>query len=222
MIGAYTIEFWLKLNSEISSGVYEIMHLENNTDKHVIYLQYEYNGGTRRLRFSRDRWLVFGWNAYYNVTLGTSLWHHIAFTRNAGGTANKIFFDGVEVADSGVMDDVAGNTTTGTNIIFGAGYTAATTSVINYANIKIDEIRLWTVDKTASEILANMQIELTGSEPNLVEYLRLNDGSGTTATATVGTNASLVNTPTWSTDIPFIYPLPGGGSPIFFGNTAIA
>jgi hypothetical protein len=51
----------------------------------------------------------------------------------------------------------------------------------------LDEIRLWGVARTAAEIQAAMNTQLTGSAPGLRAYWRLNDGFGLTATDDLGT-----------------------------------
>ncbi len=210
-VSGYSIEMWVKLNSEISSGIYEFFHLENNTSKHTVYCQYEYNAGTRRLTFQEARWVVIGYTARYTVTLGTSNWTHLAFTRTAAGVM-QIYVNGVAVGTTDTADNTTGNTTTNDRCEIGSGATEGTTTRVNYSNARIDELRVWSTVRTAGEILANKSVELTGSETGLVEYIKFNDGSGTTATATTGTNATLVNTPTWSTDVPF----PGSVDSSFF------
>ncbi|MDP5339493.1 MAG: LamG domain-containing protein, partial [Nodularia sp. (in: cyanobacteria)] len=46
---------------------------------------------------------------------------------------------------------------------------------------KISEIRLWNIALKDTEILANSQVYLTGNEPGLVSYHRLDEGSGNEA-----------------------------------------
>jgi len=208
----YTIELWVKLNAEIASGTYEFLRLQNNTAKHVVYLMYEYNSGTRRLNFKQDRWLLAGASAYYTVNLGTTSWHHLAFQKS--GTTLQIYFDGTAVGSTGTVDNNTGDTTTNNDVSFGAAEAIGGSAISNYANAKIDELRIWSVARTAQEIVDNKDKELTGSESNLVEYIKFYNGSGSTATATTGTNGTLTNNPVWSTDVPFI----GTAGGIFFHN----
>jgi hypothetical protein len=42
----------------------------------------------------------------------------------------------------------------------------------------IDEVRVWNTARTQAQIQANMNRTLTGNEPGLVGYWRLDDGSG--------------------------------------------
>ena len=43
----------------------------------------------------------------------------------------------------------------------------------------MDEIRIWRVARTPQQILANMRVVLKPTEPGLVAYYRLSEGSGT-------------------------------------------
>ena len=64
----------------------------------------------------------------------------------------------------------------------------------------LDELRLWSVARTASELQATQTIELTGSELGLRAYWRFNEGSGTTVADTTPGNrpATLFNCPVWT------------------------
>jgi hypothetical protein len=63
----------------------------------------------------------------------------------------------------------------------------------------LDELRLWNVARTLSEIQTTMVTELGGAEPGLVGYWQFNDGTGTSAGASSpGTpSATLINGPVW-------------------------
>ena len=76
---------------------------------------------------------------------------------------------------------------------------------------KIDELRVWSVFRTADQIKANMRVHLKGTEPGLVAYYKFDEGSGlatadatndaTNAAAFVG--ADKMTWPKWvKSDIP--------------------
>ncbi|MBI5762590.1 MAG: thrombospondin type 3 repeat-containing protein [Planctomycetes bacterium] len=83
----------------------------------------------------------------------------------------------------------------------------------NYLDGKIEELRIWNIARSQSDIQSTMNRRLTGLEPGLVAYYRFDEGSGTTATnlATgygVG-NGTLVNGTAWaSSTAPIFAPNP--------------
>lgn len=128
---AFSISLWIKRHSELGSGAQDIFAKEvESTTGGLNWLNYEYNGGTRRLKFSRYDEATTE-NAYFNINLGTD-WHHVVFVYDgasiipyvngiagtsvvsdgtSSGTAygNVLNLGGI-VADgywSGFMDDVA-------------------------------------------------------------------------------------------------------------------
>lgn len=63
---------------------------------------------------------------------------------------------------------------------------------------KIDELRVWSVFRTATEIQANMRVMLKGNEPGLVAYYKFDEGTGTTiadSTGVAANAAQMVTTP---------------------------
>lgn len=86
-----TISLWLKMNTELASGgsVFA-QHFSQTGSKRYINVYYDYNGGTRRIvaAFSSA-------NAFFNGSLGTSNWHHIALVRDVGANTGVIYLDGV-------------------------------------------------------------------------------------------------------------------------------
>lgn len=56
-----------------------------------------------------------------------------------------------------------------------------------------DDLRIWSVAKTGPQLLAAMNSELTGSEPNLVAYFKFNEGipSGNNSSITTLINSAL-------------------------------
>ena len=63
----------------------------------------------------------------------------------------------------------------------------------------LDEVRLWNVVRTQSQVQAAMLSELTGTEPGLAAYWRFNEGTGATVADDSPSNhtATLYNTTTW-------------------------
>jgi hypothetical protein len=86
-------------------------------------------------------------------------WYHVAVTFD--GTNYKLFINGNEVNNN---TDAAGKTPVNTPVNF----------IGNEYNGKMDDVRMWNVARSESEIKADMSKELTGSESNLVAYYPMN------------------------------------------------
>ena len=86
-------------------------------------------------------------------------WFHVAVTFD--GTNYKLFINGNEVNNN---TDAAGYTPVNTPVNF----------IGKDFNGKMDEVRMWNVARSESEIKADMSKELTGSESNLVAYYPMN------------------------------------------------
>jgi hypothetical protein len=68
---------------------------------------------------------------------------------------------------------------------------------------KLDDVRLWSVARSAGEIAAGYRAQLADSPPGLVGNWRFDEGSGATAADPAGSpqNASLKGNASWSTDV---------------------
>ncbi len=103
--------------------------------------------------------------------LGTNAWYHIAGVYD--GSQMKMYING-ELQST---EDVVGEPTAGTGVVVNIGDNPTWPG--RFWNGKLDEIRVWSVARTVTEIQANMSIELTGTEVGLVAYYPMNEGAGT-------------------------------------------
>lgn len=100
-------------------------------------------------------------------------WVHVAVTYNASTGAMRLYRDGSLVASA----TVATSSYTGGNTFVGAWSNNGTAATEAYLGGKIDEVRIWNVVRTQSEIQASMSKELDpASEANLVAYYTFNQG----------------------------------------------
>ena len=66
----------------------------------------------------------------------------------------------------------------------------------------MDEIRVWSTQRSAAELDANFKTGLVGTESGLVHLYRVNDAY--TDNGSAGQNLSAINTPTFeTTNLPF-------------------
>jgi len=127
-------------------------------------------------------------------------WHHLAVTYDGRGGANaaaglSIYVDGVSVPVTRINN---------------AAYVAMENSAASLQigrespsfqqfDGALDEIRIWNLARTASDIQGTMATELSGAEPGLVASWQFNEGSGTTTgdASGAGHPATLFNGAVW-------------------------
>ncbi|MFO8002143.1 MAG: LamG-like jellyroll fold domain-containing protein [Marinilabilia sp.] len=109
-------------------------------------------------------------------TINTNQWNHVAMVyqwdNDAGSSNTSIFVNGEQVALQQETDyQFAGNSDP---VTIGAG-----TNGGSFFNGRIDEVRVWSVARSQTEIQEAMNDGLTGDENGLEAYYTMNDGSGT-------------------------------------------
>ena len=119
-------------------------------------------------------------------------WHHIAFVVDS--TGGKLYVDGV-LDISVTWTGIATVCTCTTNINIGY-YNGTSTPRFNGI---IDEIRMWNIAKSQSDIQRNMNNTIREILPsNLIGYWRLDEGTGTTTVdLTLNNNTGTLTSCTW-------------------------
>lgn len=90
--GPASFSFWLKMKAEIASATYDMIFWYNDTSDVAFNVRYNYNAGTRRVEFIRDKVGIVQQSITTNSTLGTANWHHFVWTYD--GTNVKGYLDG--------------------------------------------------------------------------------------------------------------------------------
>ena len=103
------------------------------------------------------------------VTVSVNVWYHVAVTIN--GSNIKMYINGKQYVSTSLTDSYA---LTGTEVLKLATDYLTTT----YANVKMDEVRVWSTERTQAQIKANMFKELAGNEAGLLSYYKMSDGAG--------------------------------------------
>ena len=133
--GSITQTVWVQMNAEIASS-FQYFSNQSDTGVDVQYqFSYDYNGGTRRMQFTRLRQNVVGNDAFNTVTLGTT-WHKIDLTYD--GTTVRSYIDGV--AGNTVASSGNGSGATIDNFYLFAVRSGG--AIIGYASCKLDESRI--------------------------------------------------------------------------------
>ncbi len=166
---ALTVEAWINANEWAGSiwGACIISKQGTDPDKGYGFTVGE-NG---RIEFNHS--IEEGWTAVQTgQILGLNTWYHIAGVYN--GTEMKLYVNGIEQASVGVQGDA----TPGEGVVMNFGDNPTWPG--RFFNGKMDELRIWDIARTESEIQQHMSEELTGNEPGLVGYWNMNEGTGTT------------------------------------------
>lgn len=113
-------------------------------------------------------------------TLVLNTWQHVAATYD--GTTMTIYVDGNVVASSNAALTIGQSNQ---SLVIG-NYTASGRPFIG----TIDEVRIWSVARSETEIQDNMGTCLTGSETGLEAYYQFEDGTGSTTVTDLTTNGN--------------------------------
>ena len=180
-----TLEAYVKFNS-FKPNYWEgsIINKENNSTAYGYMLR---AGSTGLVDF------VIGngsWNQIQtpsnSVLLG--VWHHIAATYD--GATMKIYIDGVQAA-SGAFSNL--NFSSSVNNLFIGDWSPSSRNL----NGSIDEVRIWNVARTVTQLNAAKNCELQGNEAGLVAYYKFNQGldavNNTTITTLIDATANANN-----------------------------
>ena len=147
--GSISMSFWVKLQTEISTGT-DCFIIHGGATSHVNdMVGYDYNGGTRRVAWNRQQQNTANNVYYHTATLGTSNWHHLVYTYD--GTTMKGYYDGTEV----VSQNLSGNGASGTGDGFGIGGSnrGGGPEWFGYSSCYTDEVGVWTRALTGNEVL---------------------------------------------------------------------
>jgi hypothetical protein len=124
------------------------------------------------------------------TSVTTNRWIHVAASRNHATGIVLVYIDGtLEGSGTGNTRPLSASPT----MSFGGR------AKRDFFVGQMSEIRMWGVVRSQAEIVANMHRRLSGSEPGLVDYYRLDEISGTIAHDATATHndATLEGQTTW-------------------------
>jgi Concanavalin A-like lectin/glucanases superfamily/Ig-like domain CHU_C associated len=194
----FTMEAWVRYSGAsstiIDKGNYNFLWSLNAN-----------NNGNKMGFYTRN---TAAW-VYSTGTVPENTWTHVAITLNAGTLT--FYINGVA---SGTATVAFSQDTEPMNI----GRQQPTACVCNHFNGSMDELRLWNVVRTPSQIQTNMSKSVPNNNAGLVAYYKFDEGTGTTTADASGNgnNGTLVNSPT--RQVPSTSPLsdvawsPGGAT----------
>lgn len=159
-----TMELWIYPTK--NSGTQNVISKSSSGQNNVSYI------------FPRtdDGWNTFsayftfngtGWTIVNTPYTSLNSWHHVAMTYD--GSNVRIYMDGTLVKTQAA----SGSITTNTNPL----YIGNQHGYPEFFGGSVDEVRIWNVVRSQSQIQANMNNELSGSETGLVAYYKFNEGT---------------------------------------------
>ncbi len=157
--GDFTIECWVYPRT--FGNWARIIDFGNGAGSNNVLLAYTYGSS------GAPGFYVEGAQMSAQQTIPLNEWTHIAATLN-GNTAT-IYINGIPAGTStlGIPANVVRN-----NCYVGKSNWGGDPN----ADAVFDELRIWNIAKTEAEILASMDRELAGNEPNLLSYFNFNHG----------------------------------------------
>lgn len=139
---------------------------------------------------------TLGLHAFTAPTVPAGVWTHVAFTYRVGGRFRG-YVNGVMVMDTTATNQLIGDNGT-TNFRIGAAPWDPNYFV---ANGLIDEVRVYDVERSITQLRQDMRMILTGPAAGLIGYWRFSEGTGTTVADRSGANHpgtfSGVTLPSW-------------------------
>jgi hypothetical protein len=161
----YTIEAWIKPH---------VFTTSTNTNGIIGWGNWSLPNKVNAFRLDGAGLLNY-WNGPDLITLSSGTvssiftaqqWRHVACSYD--GTTRKLYVDGFVVASD---IPTGGNTTP-----YSSNLKIGTTTNTEYFNGALDEIRVWNLGRTQTQIQANMNSTLTGNESGLVSYYNFDQG----------------------------------------------
>ena len=186
---AFSMSCWVY--PEVNTNHGGIIGFRNNSDADFYLLQLQ-NTNNIEARFRNSS------NITYDIVAANALdfnqWQHLAFTYD--GSYIRLYKNGIIVDSTVANGTIIQNTQ---SFMLGA---LDWQGSLFHLNGRLDEIRLWDVALSQTEINSWMCTPIDLTHPhynNLMGYWRLNDGVGTTATdlSANANNGTLNNNPTW-------------------------
>jgi hypothetical protein len=159
-----TVECWVYLNEAASAT-----HRPHLITKYYSYGLAVETTGVARMFFYTDEWDLIS----STTSINPNQWYHLAATFD--GNIGRLYVNGREEATTLINDTLNQNIE---DVRLGS---VNNTAGIDNLNGMIDEVRIWNVTRTQTQIQDNMNRIISGNTSGLVGYWRLDESSGTNA-----------------------------------------
>ncbi len=138
-----------------------------------------------------------------STSISTGVWYHAAITYD--GSNLNLYLNGSSDATPVALSGATLNTPVGVHDSFFVGCIGISdeTTIGDYFDGLLDEIRFWNDARTSAELDDNKSLELNGNEAGFVGYWKFNNDY--TDSQTAGNNdLTPSGSPVFSTDVPFV------------------
>jgi len=183
----FTLEMWIKASHQQSMEFFSKYDTEDDASRSFRFYNQNNNNNLRFLGSPDGE--DFDSTDITDTELPDGEWCHIAMTFDKGTCRGYI--NGEHVGTSSVNFDSVYNNS-GVNLWLGQSH-----YMDRYLDGEIRDARIWNTVRSEEEIADNKDKRLSGDEDNLVGYWPMNEGEGTTAIDSAGSNDGTINGATW-------------------------
>lgn len=162
-----SVETWYKTSNSASSSLYILTKQASATTNLGGYELLVQSTPNVRASFDIGGNVV---NLIHNTETRDGTWHHLAATYD--GSTMRLYLDGIEVQSQAASGSIG---TSNIPLFLGRRNDGQL-----HWDGELDDVRIWNVARTTSQIRDTMCESLTGGETGLVGYWNMDEGSGGT------------------------------------------
>lgn len=147
--GAISMAAWIKVRTEPGDATGQAIVYQSDSGNDVAFdITYKQTSSVPKITCTRSRDGIGADAVSHDVTLGTTLWHHVALTYN--GTTMRLYLNGTDVGNTAASGNGSDPVTTDSFNIGRYGYDTGS----NYASMYIDDVAVFNRALTAEEVLS--------------------------------------------------------------------
>ncbi|MFK5971619.1 MAG: choice-of-anchor Q domain-containing protein, partial [Candidatus Marithrix sp.] len=166
---SFTIEAWAKHDS---SGSDFIIYQGSSGNNQALHFGFRDN--------NKFTCAFYGNDLNTTDTYNDNDWHHWACSYDVDTNERIIYRDGIIVAQDTTTENFQGN---------GNLYIGRYSQTSDYYHGSLDEVKIWNVVRSPTEIQTSYTTTIAGTEANLIGYWNFEEGSGTT-TSDISSNSN--------------------------------
>ncbi|HNX03158.1 MAG TPA: FlgD immunoglobulin-like domain containing protein [Candidatus Cloacimonas sp.] len=207
----FTIEAWIyPTNFSSTKAMNTIVGKDDWSSGSPTYSSgyvFRYGSSNRTLSFAKSNGTTDWYEIYANNVLTLNTWQHVAITQSMSGSNSTmtLYVNGVQVGSP--LTATTASTQSSRPVYI--GYSPNTQSNIRCMLGNVDEVRIWNVTRSATQLADNRYVNIDPSTTGLIAYYKMSEGTGTTVADSSPNHIDgtfSATAPSWDTNIPFDYP----------------